>query len=194
MGERFQGQTGLITGGRGIEELVDAVVHVMQAQTRAFYQLEKLWDMREAKAKKDEAQANALMAEVAALSRLLTGEPNERETPPPQLEFDLLLKGGYVIDGKNKISAVQDVGIKDGKIAATVMQFPKIMATRGVDYVVDYVKSGKKPSGFINTGAKLITDKSFSDLPSKDTKWGLENCWGLVTPAVAPDKRFAWID
>jgi fructose transport system substrate-binding protein len=68
--------------------------------------------------------------------------------------------------------------VKDGKIAATVMQFPKIMATRGVDYVVDYAKTGKKPSGFINTGASLITDKPFSDLPSKDPKWGLENCWG----------------
>jgi fructose transport system substrate-binding protein len=68
--------------------------------------------------------------------------------------------------------------VKDGKIAATVMQFPKIMATRGVDYVVDFAKTGKKPSGFINTGATLITDKPFSDLPSKDTKFGIENCWG----------------
>ena len=68
--------------------------------------------------------------------------------------------------------------VKDGKIAGTVMQFPKIMAARGVDYVVDFVKTGKKPSGFINTGATLITDKPFSDLPSKDTKFGLENCWG----------------
>jgi len=81
--------------------------------------------------------------------------------------------------------------VKDGKIAATVMQFPKIMATRGVDYVVDYVKSGKKPSGFINTGAKLITDKPFSGLPSQDTKWGLENCWGLAAPAVTLGKRVA---
>jgi fructose transport system substrate-binding protein len=84
--------------------------------------------------------------------------------------------------------------VKDGKIAATVMQFPKLMATRGVDYVVDYVKSGKKPSGFINTGASLITDKPFSGLPSKDTKWGLENCWGLVRPGVALDKLVARVD
>jgi fructose transport system substrate-binding protein len=68
--------------------------------------------------------------------------------------------------------------VKDGKIAATVMQFPKAMATRGVDYVIDFVKTGKKPSGFIDTGATLITDKPFSDLPSKDTKFGIENCWG----------------
>jgi fructose transport system substrate-binding protein len=81
--------------------------------------------------------------------------------------------------------------VKDGKIAGTVMQFPKLMATRGVDYVVDYVKSGKKPTGFINTGASLITDKPFPDLKSKDTKWGLENCWGLITPIVTADKRVA---
>ena len=31
-------------------DLGDAVVHVMQVQARAFYQLEKLWDMSEAKA------------------------------------------------------------------------------------------------------------------------------------------------
>jgi fructose transport system substrate-binding protein len=68
--------------------------------------------------------------------------------------------------------------VKDGKIAATVMQFPKKMAVRGVDYVIDFVKTGKKPSGFIDTGAELITDKPFSDLPSKDTKFGVENCWG----------------
>jgi fructose transport system substrate-binding protein len=68
--------------------------------------------------------------------------------------------------------------VKDGKIAATVMQFPKIMATKGVDYVVEFAKTGKKPSGFINTGATLITDKPFSDLPSKDTKFGVANCWG----------------
>jgi fructose transport system substrate-binding protein len=68
--------------------------------------------------------------------------------------------------------------VAEGRIAATVMQFPKIMATRGVDYVVDFAKTGKKPSGFINTGATLITDKPFPGLPSKDTKFGASNCWG----------------
>jgi dihydroorotase len=33
-------------------------------------------------------------------------------------KYDLLLQGGHVIDAKNGISALMDVGIKDGKIAA----------------------------------------------------------------------------
>lgn len=36
----------------------------------------------------------------------------------PAQEYDLLLKGGHVIDGKNRVNAVRDVAIKDGKIAA----------------------------------------------------------------------------
>jgi fructose transport system substrate-binding protein len=68
--------------------------------------------------------------------------------------------------------------VQAGKILATVMQFPKLMAAKGVDAVVEYAKTGKKPSGFVNTGSELITDKPLPDLPAKDTKWGLENCWG----------------
>jgi len=83
--------------------------------------------------------------------------------------------------------------VQGGKIAATVMQFPKIMAAKGVDYVVDYAKTGNKPSGFINTGASLITDKPFSGLESKDTKWGLQNCWGLNGSAAAASRFLALI-
>src|ERR1700691_4771737 len=38
--------------------------------------------------------------------------------PPNPLPYDLLLKGGHVLDDKNHIDAMEDVGIKDGKIAA----------------------------------------------------------------------------
>lgn len=68
--------------------------------------------------------------------------------------------------------------VQSGKFAATVMQFPKKMAQQGVDAVVAYAKDGKKPSGFIDTGSQLITDKPVSGLDSKDTAWGLKNCWG----------------
>ena len=32
-------------------------------------------------------------------------------------EYDIVIKGGHVIDAKNDIDAVMDVAIKDGKIA-----------------------------------------------------------------------------
>jgi fructose transport system substrate-binding protein len=71
---------------------------------------------------------------------------------------------------------VQDV--KDGKIGATVMQFPAKMASEGVKAVVAFAKDGKKPSGFVNTGSEVITDKPMAGVESKDTAWGLQNCWG----------------
>ena len=43
---------------------------------------------------------------------------------------------------------------------------------------VDYAKTGKKVSGYTDTGVTLITDKPMSGVDSKDTKFGLENCWG----------------
>ncbi len=78
------------------------------------------------------------------------------------------------IDGS--CSGVQYV--KEGKFAATVMQFPKIMAEDGVKAVVAFAKNGTKPSGVIDTGATLITDKPIAGQTSKDSAWGLANCWG----------------
>jgi fructose transport system substrate-binding protein len=72
--------------------------------------------------------------------------------------------------------------VKDGKIAATVMQFPAKMAVAGVDAAVDFAKDGTKPTvpdtGYIDTGVQLITDKPLGGLDSQDTAWGLDNCWG----------------
>ena len=72
--------------------------------------------------------------------------------------------------------------VKDGQIAATVMQFPAKMAVAGVDAAVAFVKDGTKPTvpatGYIDTGVQLITDKPLSGLESQDTTWGADNCWG----------------
>lgn len=68
--------------------------------------------------------------------------------------------------------------VKNGEIAVTVMQFPKKMAEQGVDFGVEFAKSGKKPSGFVEVETAVITDKPISGVDSKDTAWGLENCWG----------------
>jgi len=68
--------------------------------------------------------------------------------------------------------------VRDGKYALTVMQFPKRMAEEGVKAAVAYAKDGTKPSGFNNTGSVVITDKPVPGIESRDTAWGLENCWG----------------
>ncbi|MFF0081268.1 sugar ABC transporter substrate-binding protein [Streptomyces canus] len=68
--------------------------------------------------------------------------------------------------------------VKDGKIAATSQQYPLKMAAEGVKAVVTYAKDGKKASGYTDTGVTLITDKAQTGVTSKDTTFGLENCWG----------------
>jgi fructose transport system substrate-binding protein len=68
--------------------------------------------------------------------------------------------------------------VRAGRFAATVMQFPARMATEGVNAVVEFARTGKKPSGFSDTGMALITDKPVHGLPSQDTAWGLRHCWG----------------
>lgn len=59
-----------------------------------------------------------------------------------QADYDLLLKGGHVIDGKNGINALRDVAIKDGKIAAIAANLPASRALRTADVSGLYVTPG----------------------------------------------------
>lgn len=68
--------------------------------------------------------------------------------------------------------------VEAGIIGATVMQFPAKMAEQGVAAVVDFAKTGTKPSGLNDTGSMLITNSPVDGLESQDTTWGAENCWG----------------
>ncbi|GEM49090.1 sugar ABC transporter substrate-binding protein [Deinococcus cellulosilyticus] len=73
-------------------------------------------------------------------------------------------------------------GVKNvaaGMIAATSQQYPLKMASLGVEAGVKYIKTGKKVSGYTDTGVTLITDKKMKGVTSKDTKFGLDNCWGV---------------
>lgn len=69
-------------------------------------------------------------------------------------------------------------GVKDGKIAATSQQYPLKMAVLGVDAVVDFAASGKKATGYTDTGVTLIAGKAQTGVDSKDIQYGLDNCWG----------------
>jgi fructose transport system substrate-binding protein len=73
--------------------------------------------------------------------------------------------------------------VKSGIIGATSQQYPLKMAEMGVDAVVKFAQDGAKPEApagqsFIDTGVTLITDKPVDGVESKDTAFGLENCWG----------------
>ena len=67
------------------------------------------------------------------------------ETPPgnsPLPLYDLLLKGGHVLDSKNQIDAVMDVAIKDGKIARVAANIAPSDALKTVDAKGLYVTPG----------------------------------------------------
>jgi fructose transport system substrate-binding protein len=73
--------------------------------------------------------------------------------------------------------------VKSGVIGATSQQYPLDMASLGVEAVVEFAKSGAKPEpspgkDFLNTGVTLITDDPVDGVPSKDTSFGLDKCWG----------------
>jgi fructose transport system substrate-binding protein len=71
---------------------------------------------------------------------------------------------------------IGDVG--EGKIAATSQQYPLKMAAMGVEAGITYAKTGKKPSGYTDTGVTLIAAKPMPGVDSKDVKTGTDLCWG----------------
>ena len=71
---------------------------------------------------------------------------------------------------------VRDVG--SGAIAATAQQYPLKMAELGVAAGMAFLKTGKKPSGYTDTGVALIAAKPVTGVESKNVKTGLELCFG----------------
>ncbi|WP_424950890.1 sugar ABC transporter substrate-binding protein [Deinococcus sp.] len=68
--------------------------------------------------------------------------------------------------------------VQAGVIAATSQQYPLKMASMGVAAGITYAKTGKKVAGYTDTGVTLISDKPEAGVTSKDSKFGLANCWG----------------
>ncbi|RUL88309.1 amidohydrolase/deacetylase family metallohydrolase [Tautonia sociabilis] len=63
-------------------------------------------------------------------------------TAPAQEPFDLVLRGGHVIDPANAIDAVRDVAIRDGVIAAVAPEIDPKAALKSVDVSGLYVTPG----------------------------------------------------
>jgi len=95
--------------------------------------------------------------------------------------FNALQKAGkdknvMIVSVDGGCEGVANVG--KGVIAATSQQYPLKMASLGVEAGVEYAKSGKKVSGYTDTGVTLIADKAVAGVDSKDVKTGTELCWG----------------
>src|SRR5688500_18691412 len=80
----------------------------------------------------------ASLLTVAACARM----PLQSAAPQQSFEYDFLIKGGHVIDGRNRISAVRDVAIKDGRVAAVAANIPAARALKTVDASGLYVTPG----------------------------------------------------
>ena len=73
--------------------------------------------------------------------------------------------------------------VADGVIGATSMQFPLLMASKGIEAIRTWADSGAKPKNspgldFFNTGVRLVTDKPVSGLESITSKEAMKLCWG----------------
>lgn len=80
-GHRLRGVEGLNSSEWVLVDLVDVVVHVMQAQARLFYQIEKLWDVPLPEA--EPKPASKPRRKSAAKPRP-TSKPKPKPRPKPQ--------------------------------------------------------------------------------------------------------------
>ena len=70
-----------------------------------------------------------------------------------------------------------------GEIAATALQYPLRMASLGVDAVVEFLATGRRPKNtpgldFHDTGVTPVTERPVAGIPSVGADWGLSECWG----------------
>ena len=73
--------------------------------------------------------------------------------------------------------------VKDGVIGATSMQFPLLMASLGVEAIVEYAKTGEKPEpspglDFFNTGVSSSPTSRSRASSSITSEEALTKCWG----------------
>lgn len=73
--------------------------------------------------------------------------------------------------------------VAEGVIGATSMQFPLLMASLGIDAIVQYAADGTLPENspgldFFNTGVQLVTDHPVEGIESISSEEALDLCWG----------------
>ncbi|MCY3803473.1 MAG: substrate-binding domain-containing protein [Gammaproteobacteria bacterium] len=94
------------------------------------------------------------------------------------MEKDVMI---VTVDGS--CHGVRDVAA--GAIGATAMQYPVRMASLGVEAVIEFVRTGRRPEntpglGFTDTGVTLVTDLPVPGIPSLSSEKALKECWDQV--------------
>jgi dihydroorotase len=88
-------------------------------------------------------------------------------------QFDLLIKGGHVIDPRNQIDSVMDVGITGGKIsqvassipaaqARHVVNVPGLFVTPGLIDIHVHVFYGTEPDAYLSNGTSSVPPDGFT--------------------------------
>lgn len=85
-------------------------------------------------------------------------------------------KGVVIVSVDGGCQGIHDVAA--GEIAATAQQYPLKMAALGVNAGVAYLKTGRKPTGYTDTGVNLIAAKPMPGVDSKGVQFGMEQCFG----------------
>ena len=87
--------------------------------------------------------------------------------------YDIVIKGGHVIDPKNKVDAVMDVAVKDGKIAqvapsidgkqaAQVVDAKGLYVTPGLIDMHAHVFFGTEPDHYLSNGLVAVVPDGFT--------------------------------
>lgn len=88
-------------------------------------------------------------------------------------DYDILLKGGHLIDAKNNIDGPMDLAITDGRVAEVARSIPKGKAARTIDvsglYVTPglidmhtHIFMGSEPGAYIANGATSVMPDGFT--------------------------------
>jgi dihydroorotase len=87
---------------------------------------------------------------------------------PQAPRYDLLLKGGHVIDPRNDLDAIRDVAIQGGKVAAVAPALPAASARKTIDVSGLYVTPGLVDIHvhvFVQSAPGTVYDDSNSVVP-----------------------------
>jgi fructose transport system substrate-binding protein len=85
-------------------------------------------------------------------------------------------KGVVIVSVDGGCAGVADVG--RGAITATAQQYPLRMAQQGVAAAVEFLRGGRRPSGYVDTGVALVARTPVAGIASLDAVAGSGLCWG----------------